>query len=147
MIIIQEHPLIINQLILNFKSDNPLIGAVVTFQGYVRDFDNTLNGSIKYLEIEFYEEMTKKELKKIEETAKKKWELIDIAIIHRFGRVSLNEPIVCIIVSSKHRDDAFDACRFIIDYLKIQAPFWKKEVSRNHSSWVEQKKSDLVKVK
>ena len=133
--------------ISQIRLSNLKIGALVTFSGIARDFSDTLNENISSLHIEHYDRMTQNSLELIESKAKKKWSLDDVLIIHRVGTIIINEPIVLIVVASKHRDDAFDACRFIIDYLKVEAPFWKKEVSNNQSFWVEQKSSDLVKVK
>ena len=147
MVIVQEEKLNINNYIQEIISKNTSIGAVTSFIGYVRDFDDRLGEKLNYLSIEHYEGMTQKALQVIEKNAHNKWDLIETIIIHRVGVIQLNEPIVIILVASKHRDNAFDACRYIIDYLKTEAPFWKKEVSNNHSLWVEQKESDLIKVK
>ena len=147
MIKIERDSFNLENIIKNFSLSIKNCGAVVTFAGYVRDFDEECHNVNKYLKIEYYEGMTEKALQQIEKNAHTKWNLIETRIIHRVGVIHLNEPIVFILVASKHRDNAFDACRYIIDYLKTEAPFWKKEVSNNHSLWVEQKKSDLVKVK
>ena len=147
MVLIQKEPFSFEEILHDVKSKNNNIGALTSFIGYVRDFDNMLEGQLDHLEIEHYEGMTQKALQEIEKSAHNKWDLIETRIIHRVGVIQLNEPIVFILVASKHRDNAFDACRYIIDYLKTEAPFWKKEVSNIHSLWVEQKESDLVKVK
>jgi molybdopterin synthase catalytic subunit len=146
MVLIQQEPFSFEEMLHDVKSKNNNIGAVTSFIGYVRDFDDNPEDRLDHLDIEHYEGMTQKALQEIEKTAHKKWDLIETRIIHRVGVIQLNEPIVFIIVASKHRDNAFDACRYIIDYLKTEAPFWKKEVSNNHALWVEQKESDLVKV-
>jgi len=147
MILIQKNFFKFEKIISDIKSNNSNIGAISTFIGYVRDFDNKINEHIIHLEIEYYDGMTQKYLEEIECSAKKKWDLIETIIIHRVGVIKLDEPIVFILVASRHRDEAFEACRYIIDHLKTKAPLWKKEVSNNHSLWVEQKESDLVKVK
>jgi len=147
MIFIQNDNFYQQKIIDEIKSSNSKIGALVTFTGYVRDFHTESNEECSHLEIQHYEGMTNKALMNIEESAHNRWSLIETKIIHRVGIIKLNEPIVFIAVASKHRDNAFEACRFIIDHLKTQAPFWKKEVSNNYSFWVEQKESDLVKVK
>ena len=147
MVLIQQELFSFEEILHDLKSKNNNIGAVTSFIGYVRDFDDNLEDKLDHLEIQHYEGMTQKKLQEIEKTAHKKWDLIETRIIHRVGVIKLNEPIVFILVASKHRDNAFDACRYIIDYLKTEAPFWKKEVSNNHSLWVEQKESDLIKVK
>ena len=87
--------------------------------------------------------MTEKALEKIADQARERWELGNIVISHRVGRLSLNENIVFIGVGSAHRVNAFEAAQFIMDYLKKDAPFWKKEISSAGEEWVEQKQSDL----
>ncbi len=147
MISIQKKPILISNILEDVKFINDEIGAITTFIGYVRDFEKKSSYKLDHIMIEYYDGMTQKSLRDIEKSAHIKWDLIESRIIHRVGVIKLNEPIVFILVASKHRDNAFDACRYIIDYLKTEAPFWKKEVSNNHSLWVEQKESDLVKVK
>jgi molybdopterin synthase catalytic subunit len=87
--------------------------------------------------------MTEKVLQTIEKKAFSKWDLSAVRIVHRVGILKLNDPIVAVVVASPHRNNAFDACRFIIDFLKTEAPFWKKEVTNKGAYWVEDKKSDL----
>lgn len=147
MIIIQKEGIEFEKILSEVKDNKNNIGAISTFIGYVRDFEDRPEEQLNHLKIEHYEGMTQKALKEIEKFAHKKWDLIETAIIHRVGVIKLNEPIVFILVASKHRDNAFDACRYIIDFLKTKAPLWKKEVSKTHSFWVEQKESDLVKLK
>ena len=147
MVLIQQEPFSLEKILHDVKSKNNKIGAISSFIGYVRDFDDKPEQKLHHLKIEHYDGMTQKALQEIENNAHIKWDLIETRVVHRVGIIQLNEPIVFILVASKHRDNAFDACRYIIDYLKTDAPFWKKEVSNNHSSWVEQKESDLIKVK
>ena len=147
MIIVQNENIEFEKILSEVKDNKNNIGAISTFIGYVRDFEDRPGEQLNHLNIEHYEGMTQKALQEIEKFAHKKWDLLETRIIHRVGVIQLNEPIVFILVASKHRDNAFDACRYIIDYLKTKAPFWKKEVSNNHSWWVDQKESDLVKVK
>jgi len=147
MILIQKEKIFFEKILFETKSKSSDIGAISSFIGYVRDFDQKSVYKLSHIIIEHYEGMSQKELQDIDNIAHKKWDLIETKIIHRVGIIKLNEPIVFILVASKHRDNAFDACRFIIDYLKTEAPFWKKEVSKNQSFWVEQKESDLVKTK
>ena len=146
MIIIQKQDIKFEKILREVKGNNN-IGAISSFIGYVRDFEDSQEDKLNHLNVEHYEGMTQKALQQIEKFVHKKWDLIETIIIHRVGIILLNEPIVFILVASRHRDNAFDACRYIIDYLKTEAPFWKKEVSNNHSLWVEQKESDLLKVK
>jgi len=146
VIIIQKQDIKFEKILREVKGNNN-IGAISSFIGYVRDFEDSQEDKLNHLNVEHYEGMTQKALQQIEKFVHKKWDLIETIIIHRVGIILLNEPIVFILVASRHRDNAFDACRYIIDYLKTEAPFWKKEVSNNHSLWVEQKESDLLKVK
>ena len=114
-------------------SKNAKIGAVASFVGLVRDVAMTL---------EHYPGMTERAIAKIVEEAKSRWQVMDCTVIHRYGALKPNEQIVLVAVASAHRGDAFAACEFIMDYLKTQAPFWKKEQSADGARWVEAKASD-----
>ncbi len=116
-------------------------GASVTFEGYVRDFD-TGQERLDLLELEHYPGMTEKALSSIESLAKHRWHLDDIYIVHRYGKLKIGEPIVGVIVFAKHRKEAFEACHFIIDFLKTDATFWKMEITNQKSYWVDAKKID-----
>jgi len=126
--------------IKNLQS-NKIDGAVVCFLGSVRDLKSKVG--LEKLEIEYYPKMAKKVLEETAKKAFKKWNLSQCLIIHRFGKLDVNEPIVLIITQTKHRKDAFRANEYIIDFLKINAPFWKKEHTNKESYWVEQNKKDL----
>lgn len=116
------------------------VGAVVSFVGYVRDINQ--DASIEALFLEHYPGMTEKALAKIRDEAMQRWPLIDAHILHRVGSLSLAEPIVFVATSSMHREAAFAAGEFIMDYLKTRAPFWKKEQTSSGSHWVEGRDSD-----
>lgn len=116
------------------------VGAVVTFTGYVRDINQ--DAAIQELFLEHYPGMTEKALAKIRDEAMQRWPLIGVQILHRVGALSLAEPIVFVATSSMHREAAFAACEFIMDYLKTRAPFWKKEQTTSGSHWVEGRDSD-----
>ncbi|WP_371876083.1 molybdopterin synthase catalytic subunit MoaE [Pleionea sp. CnH1-48] len=120
--------------------DNPTDGAVVTFIGLVRDFNQGKN--IKQLTLEHYPAMTQKVLADIVEQANQQWSLGRVRVIHRVGDLAINDPIVFVGVSAMHRADAFMAAQFIMDLLKTQAPFWKKEQSKEGEHWVEARASD-----
>ncbi|HTP60631.1 MAG TPA: molybdenum cofactor biosynthesis protein MoaE [Burkholderiales bacterium] len=109
------------------------IGAVASFIGLVRDVAMTL---------EHYPGMTERAIGKIVDEAKSRWRVMDCTVIHRYGALKPNDQIVLVAVASAHRGDAFDACEFIMDYLKTQAPFWKKEQGAEGPRWVEAKTSD-----
>lgn len=115
-------------------------GAVVTFVGKVRDFNEGLN--VQGLSLEHYPGMTEKVLSEIEATARNNWPLNKVTIIHRFGDLNLGDQIVFIGVTSPHRKAAFAACEFLIDFLKTKAPFWKKELTSDGSVWLDAKNSD-----
>lgn len=116
-------------------------GAVVTFTGLVRDINK--GEKISALTLEHYPAMTEKALGEIVEQAKSRWSLINVSVIHRVGELKLLDQIVFVGVASLHRGDAFAACEFIMDYLKTQAPFWKKETnSQGKSYWVDARESD-----
>ena len=121
------------------KSANSSTGAVVSFIGTVRDLASE---SLISLKIEHYPGMTEKSLTSIAQTAREKWELESITIIHRVGTLSIGDQIVLVITSSKHRQEAFDSCNYIMDYLKTDAPFWKKEASDKEEKWVINRSSD-----
>lgn len=116
------------------------IGAVVTFVGYVRDFNQ--GREVAGMLLEHYPGMTEKALQKIAEDAANRWPLLGVEVLHRVGRLAPGEPIVFVGVSSAHREAAFDACHFIIDYLKTRAPFWKKENTPAGPAWVEAREGD-----
>jgi molybdopterin synthase catalytic subunit len=118
--------------VIKFKHNN--IGAVSTFIGYVRNISH--KKKVKFIDLEVYPEMAIKSLCNICDQAKKKWELIDTLIIHRFGKLNVNEKIVLVAAFSIHRQDSIAACNFIMDYLKKEAPFWKKEFYNKNYSWI-----------
>ena len=116
------------------------VGAMVNFIGLVRDVND--GDTISTLTLEHYPDMTEKALQAIENEAKNRWDIIDSLIIHRVGTLKPLDQIVLVAVSSAHRGDAFKACEFMMDFLKTQAPFWKKEVTKQGERWVEAKLSD-----
>ena len=121
------------------RSINPQIGAIVSFVGTVRDLQSE---TLKSLTLEHYPEMTEKSLESIVIKARSRWELENITIIHRVGKLLISDQIVLVIVTSKHRQEAFDSCNFIMDYLKTDAPFWKKESSDKKEKWVDSSLND-----
>lgn len=115
-------------------------GAAVLFIGKVRDMN--LGDKVSSLYLEHYPAMTEKALQQIVEQAKGRWQLQRVCVIHRVGQLESGDEIVLVATSSAHRDDAYQANRFIMDYLKTQAPFWKKEQVGNQQRWVESRESD-----
>ena len=116
------------------------VGAVVAFVGYVRDFND--GREVAGMLLEHYPGMTEKALGKIVVEASERWPLLKVEVLHRIGALQPGEPIVFVGVASAHRQAAFDACNFIMDYLKTRAPFWKKEATGEGPRWVEGKASD-----
>ena len=116
------------------------IGAVVGFVGYVRDFNEGRDVAGMFLE--HYPGMTEKALARIVEEAEQRWPLLRLEVLHRVGALEPGEPIVFVGVASAHRQAAFEACDFVMDYLKTRAPFWKKETTADGPRWVEGRDSD-----
>ncbi len=122
------------------RANNPAIGAVVTFVGTVRDMNE--GASVAELELEHYPGMTEKALEDIVARACARWPIAQALVIHRIGPLLPQEQIVLVAVSSAHRGEAFAACEFIIDYLKTEAPFWKKEQTPDGARWVDARVTD-----
>jgi molybdopterin synthase catalytic subunit len=116
------------------------VGAVVTFTGICRDDGET--GKIGAMTLEHFPGMAEEELGRIEAEARSRWPLIDSLIVHRHGRLVPGDPIVLVVTLSAHREAAFEAANFLMDYLKTSAPFWKKEETARGAQWVEAKDSD-----
>ncbi|MDG1752633.1 MAG: molybdopterin synthase catalytic subunit MoaE [Thalassotalea sp.] len=125
------------------ENNNDDDGAVATFSGRVRN--NNLGKSVSGLFLEHYPGMTEKSLEKIIEQAQAQWNIGRVTVIHRIGQLLVGDQIVFVGVTSKHRQDAFAACEFIMDYLKVKAPFWKKELSEGVESWLDARQSDEEK--
>ncbi len=124
------------------RADNAKIGAIAAFVGLVRDIND--GSGVSTLTLEHYPAMTEKALAGIVDQARARWDVIDATLIHRVGELKPTDQIVLVIVASGHRGDAFEACAFIMDYLKTQAPFWKKESTPQGERWVEARHSDDV---
>ena len=116
------------------------VGGVCSFLGLVRDSGE--NSAITAMTLEHYPGMTEKQLAKIEAEARLRWPLDDSLIIHRYGRLEPGEQIVLVVTASAHRKAAFEACEFLIDWLKTKAPFWKSEETSDGTTWVEAKAAD-----
>jgi molybdopterin synthase catalytic subunit len=117
------------------------VGAIASFTGLVRG-----DGDIAALELEHYPLMTEKALRHLAERAMKRWGLLGVTIIHRVGRLAAGAPIVFVGCACAHRSDAIDACAFLIDTLKTDAPFWKREIKTSgEAAWVEAKAQDRAR--
>ena len=118
-------------------------GAVVSFVGLVRGDAAAAVSGISALELEHYPGMTERSIAGIIDQARQRWNLLDVCVIHRIGRLHVGDRIVFVGIASRHRGDAFAACEFVMDYLKTRAPFWKKEWNAyDQASWVDARESD-----
>lgn len=133
-IVVQEKDFDLSTEVGLVRANDGNIGAVVSFVGLVRDLNDV---AIQKMTLEHYSGMSEKVLQSIAGKARNYWPIGNITIIHRVGNLAVNNQIVLVITTSKQRKDAFNACKFIMDYLKAQAPFWKKECSKDVSNWVE----------
>ena len=116
-------------------------GGSVSFVGTMRDFND--GQEVSAMRLEHYPGMTEKHIQRVCEEAAQRWEINDALVVHRYGELQPGEPIVLVVVWSAHRANAFDACRYIINYLKERAPFWKCETTRTgQSRWVEHNTED-----
>jgi molybdopterin synthase catalytic subunit len=122
------------------RAHDPGIGAIVSFVGTVRDMN--AGSGISEMELEHYPGMTETALEEILSQAKKRWGIIDGLVIHRVGPLKPLDQIVLVAVTAAHRGEAFSACEFMMDYLKTQAPFWKKEQTPQGARWVDARVAD-----
>jgi molybdopterin synthase catalytic subunit len=126
--------------VAQLRAADPGIGAIVTFTGTVRDIND--DTSVVEMELEHYPGMTERALEDIVVQAKVRWTIFDALVIHRVGPLKPLDQIVLVAVTAAHRGEAFAACEFIMDYLKTQAPFWKKEQTPNGARWVDARAAD-----
>lgn len=138
-IFVQEQPFDQNA-VYRWLSEPHSVGATVIFVGKVRDLN--LGKQVSSLLLEHYPAMTEKALRDIVTQAQTRWQIQRVTLIHRVGLLQTGDEIVLVGVSSVHRDDAYQANQFIMDYLKTQAPFWKKEQTQAGEHWVESRDSD-----
>jgi len=122
------------------RKGRPDVGAVASFVGIVRDVND--GDRVSEMTLEHYPGMTEKSIESIIGEARGRWDVIDALVVHRVGTLRPTDPIVLVVVASGHRGDAFAACEFIMDYLKTQAPFWKKERTGEGTRWVDARASD-----
>ncbi|MBI3445127.1 MAG: molybdenum cofactor biosynthesis protein MoaE [Magnetospirillum sp.] len=128
-----------------FSAGKTRIGGICLFVGLVRDYmghDPAAGAEVRAMTLEHYPGMTERQLEAIEAEARSRWPLEDTLIIHRYGMLEPGERIVLVAASSAHRDAAFEACRFLMDWLKTKAPFWKVEHTSEGDAWVDAKESD-----
>lgn len=137
---VQREPFDVGAEIDRLRAGDGRIGAVASFLGTVRDVNN--DAAVRTLTLEHYPGMTEKALGEVAAEAKRRFDVYEVCVIHRIGELAPTDAIVFVAVTSAHRGDAFDACRFVMDYLKTRAPFWKKELTPEGPRWVEARASD-----
>ena len=140
MIRVQEQPFDLAEELGALRQGNHAIGGTAIFLGSVRDLN--LGEQVSAMTLEHYPGMTEKELARIEEEARSRWPLQASLIVHRIGTLLPGDNIVLVITASAHREAAFEAARFLMDYLKTSAPFWKREKGPDGEHWVEAKETD-----
>jgi molybdopterin synthase catalytic subunit len=140
MIRVQAEAFDVGAEINAIKHGKTQIGGTAVFVGTVRDIND--GSAVSTLTLEHYPGMTEKALADIEADARLRWVLDDVLIVHRYGTLEPGEDIVLVICCSEHRDAAFEACRFLMDFLKTQAPFWKLEDGGGDKKWVDARESD-----
>jgi molybdopterin synthase catalytic subunit len=140
MILVQEEDFDVDALYKSLLKANQT-GAVAIFVGLVRQFSDSPKEACSF-ELEHYPGMTERNLQVIVDEANARWSLLDVCVVHRVGRLSVDDQIVFVGVSASHRAEAFQACDFIMDYLKSRAAFWKKETQGEKSHWVEANTND-----
>lgn len=137
-VIVQSEPFDAGEQLNKFTRETDSPGAVVSFSGVVRDIPEGL----AYLNIEHYPGMAEKAIRKVCNQACQRWNLDNILVIHRFGELKKGEAIMMVLTASQVRLDSFNAAEFLMDFLKSSAPFWKKEIGLNKSSWVATRDKD-----
>lgn len=126
--------------ITKLRGRDARVGAVASFIGTVRDVNE--DASVRTLTLEHYAGMTEKALEAIVDEAKRRFDVFDVTVVHRIGELAPTDQIVLVAVTGAHRGTAFDACRFVMDYLKTRAPFWKKEQTPDGARWVDARAGD-----
>lgn len=128
--------------IARLRGTDPRVGAVASFIGVARDCNG--GATVGSLMLEHYPGMTERVLQDICAQARSRWDIGDVLVIHRIGELTPTDQIVLVAVTSGHRGEAFAACQFVMDHLKTEAPFWKKESTTTGARWVEARVSDAV---
>ncbi|MEQ8443845.1 MAG: molybdenum cofactor biosynthesis protein MoaE [Alphaproteobacteria bacterium] len=138
---VQEEDFDVGAEIAALREGKTSIGGICTFTGLVRDLNE--GAGVGAMTLEHYPGMTEKMLREIEEEAHRRWNLDASLIVHRFGTLTAGDQIVLVITASAHRTEAFEACHFLMDWLKTKAPFWKSEtLSDGSERWVEARDTD-----
>ncbi len=141
-VVIQHEDFDVSAVIAALRQGDGGVGAVCCFVGTVRDRNNTQTPDILGMELEHYPGMTERAIEAMIDAAHQRFDIRKVQVIHRIGALQPMDQIVLVAVSSAHRGESFAACEFLMDYLKTQAPFWKKEQTANGSVWVDARVSD-----
>ena len=137
---IQTQDFDVSQELAALRAGDARVGAVCSFLGTVRERND--GSSVASMELEHYPGMTEKSISAMMDEAKKRFDIFSARVIHRVGLLQPEDQIVWVAVTSAHRGESFKACEFLMDYLKTQAPFWKKEVTPEGARWVDARVSD-----
>lgn len=143
-VLIQHEDFDAGAVMAELRATSSNVGAMVSFVGLVRDMSH--DEKVENIFVEHYPGMSEKALHKIIAEAMQRWDLLAVRVIHRVGTLGPNDQIVLVATASTHRGAAFSACEFIIDYLKTDAPFWKKEIKPQGGEWVVTKDSDIQRM-
>jgi len=141
-VVIQTQDFDLSQEVAALRAQDPRVGAVCSFVGTVRDRNAGVTGSVRSLELEHYPGMTEKSIEAMVDEAHRRFDIIGARVVHRVGLLQPQDQIVLVAVTSAHRGESFKACEFLMDYLKTQAPFWKKEATPDGAHWVDARVSD-----
>jgi len=141
-VVIQSGDFDLSTEIANLRARNAGVGAVCSFVGTVRDRTARTPGSISSMELEHYPGMTEKSIEAMIDQAHQRFDILGARVIHRVGLLQPLDQIVLVAVTSAHRGESFQACEFLMDYLKTQAPFWKKEQTPEGARWVDARVTD-----
>jgi molybdopterin synthase catalytic subunit len=139
---IQHEDFSVAEELIRLRAGDARVGAVCSFVGLVRERDGGLAEAIRSLELEHYPGMTERSIEAMIDAAHNRFEIIGARVVHRIGILEPRDQIVLVAVSSQHRGESFRACEFLMDYLKTQAPFWKKERTSSGERWVDARVSD-----
>jgi len=141
-VVIQTQDFDLSQEVAALRAQDPRVGAVCSFVGTVRDRNAGVTGSVRSLELEHYPGMTEKSIEAMVDEAHRRFDIFSARVVHRVGLLQPQDQIVLVAVTSAHRGESFKACEFLMDYLKTQAPFWKKEATPDGAHWVDARVSD-----
>jgi molybdopterin synthase catalytic subunit len=144
-VVIQTEDFNVSQVLDQLRAGDLRVGAICSFVGTVRD-TRMLSGNaadqILSMELEHYPGMTESAIEAMIDEAHQRFDFMDALVIHRIGELATCDQIVLVAVTSAHRGESFKACEFLMDYLKTQAPFWKKEATAQGATWVDARESD-----